>query len=405
MDIAMLRPPHLSEIISRDPVCVAAGTTLLQAMAAMEANNVTGVVVTEGKCPIGILTERDVLRTLASGVSFESLIVGSVMSSPPVTAPPNLDCFEASHLCVQKNIRHLIVVDDLGELCGIVSESDFLRILGGDVLTNTHVITDDITRLPLLLPPEMPLFEAVRYMSGEKGGAAIAAVDGKPVGVLTERDVVRLGQRAIDANTTLADVMTQPVLTVPVGSSAYHAIDLMRNRCLRRLGVVDSEGHIIGMLTEHEIVRRIENRYVEFLSSIIDRQIEDINKARNQLSESAVLTSILRESLDMGLLAADTDGQIRYLNPEAAKILGVSPTEAIGRSLTELARQAGLDDHQIHAGIEMAGGGGALPIRVEPQTCRRCAGTLRPHRTHHGRKLCHAGLRANPAGRYRAQAR
>jgi diguanylate cyclase (GGDEF)-like protein/PAS domain S-box-containing protein len=323
-------------------------------MAVMDNEAVTGVVVTAGNRPIGILTERDVLHILAAGRDPGQHIVGDIMSSPPITAPPDLDFFEAYHLCAHKNIRHLIVVDVAGELCGMVNESDFLRVLGVDVLSNAHSISEDIMNLPLLLPPGIPLSDAVKRMSEKSDESAIATVDGKPIGILTKRDVIRLGRHTYDPAATLADAMTQNVLCIPIGSSIYHAIDLMRSRRVRRLGVIDDSGRIIGLLTEHNIVRRVENHYVNFLSSIIDRQIEDINQARKQLSDSAVLTSILRESLDMGLIAVDTEGLVRYINPDAASLLGVQRSAAHGRSLSELTQHAGLDDEQISSGIKIA---------------------------------------------------
>lgn len=350
----MLHSLKLREILSRDPICVTAATPLLEVMAEMHTLAVTGVVVVADKRPVGILTERDILRVIATGLQPEALNVENVMTCPVITAPHHQDFFEAYHLCAQKNIRHLIVTDDAGEIFGIATESDFLRALGVDVMTDANTVEKNMTRQPLLFSPESHVLDAIRCMSSDTGSAVIATIDGKPVGILTERDVVHLGLGQISGATTLAEVMTQPVLTVPVNTSVYYAIDLMRTRRVRRIGVVDDDGRIIGLLTEHDIVKRIENHYVDFLSSIIVRQMDDINRARRQLNESAVLTSILRESLDMALVATDMDGTVRYINPDAASLMGLSPIEAIGHPLIELIRQAGLDDHQILAGIEKA---------------------------------------------------
>lgn len=76
----MQKPPCLNEILSRDPVTVFAGTLLSEAIVLMKMENVTAIVVVEAKRPIGILTERDVLRTLASGESPDMWLVMSICS-------------------------------------------------------------------------------------------------------------------------------------------------------------------------------------------------------------------------------------------------------------------------------------------------------------------------------------
>ncbi|MGZ5001299.1 MAG: diguanylate cyclase domain-containing protein, partial [Methylomonas sp.] len=341
------------EILSCHPVTISPQAALAEAMALMKSENVTGIVVVEGSHPVGVLTERDVLRILASGTSTETLSVGNAMSSPPITAPSDLDFFEAYHLCASQRIRHLVVVDTDGGLLGLASESDFLRILGIDVLSGDHSIDRDMIRLPLCLAPETPLLDALRRMGAESGGAAIAVVDNKPIGILSERDVIHFKQENL-AGLRLADVMARPVLTIPLGASIYYAIDQMRSHRVRRLVVMNQDGEVAGLFTEHDAVKRIESRYVEFLSTVIQRQVNDLNAVRNKLNESAVLTSILRESLDMALVATDVDGIVRYLNPEAVNILGAGPSGAEGRRLDELAKQAGFGDQHIHMGMEAA---------------------------------------------------
>lgn len=349
----MLKPPRLSEILSRDPVTLSAAVRMSEAMALMKQENVTAIVVMESRLPIGILTERDVLRMLASGVHPESLLLGNIMTAVPITASPDLDFFEAYHLCSSRKIRHLIVVDHHGELIGLANESDFLRILGVDVLSDVRSVEQDMIHLPLLLHPDTPLLDTIRCMNAESGAAAIATINNQAVGILTERDAVRLAHANLEGM-TLAEVMTSPVLTIPLQASIYYAIDQMRHHHVRHLVVLNQDNHIAGLFTEHAVVKRIENRYIDFLSTVIERQLNDLNAARDKLDDSAVLTSILRESLDLALVATDIDGVVRYLNPKAVHLLGADSEDAEGRGLAELARQAGLGEQHIHDGIAAA---------------------------------------------------
>ncbi len=355
----MLHSPKLSEIIVDLPDCISvnASMPLLQAMEKMQKNKVTGLVVVEGSCPIGILTEHDLMKVIAGGVSPDTQIVGSAMTSPVVSVSYQLDFFEAYHVCVQKNIRHLVVLDEAGELFGMASESDFLRALGMDVMANFHMVEDCMTQIPLLLPPDITTIEALRRINLDKGRAGIIIKDGKPVGILTERDILHLGLSQSDLNRPLETVMISPILTVLHSATIYFAIDLMRNHKIRRLVVVDEEGLAVGLLGEHDIVKQIDNRYVDFLTSVINKQRTDINYARKQLNESVVLTSILDESLDIGVVATDIEGTVQYLNPEAEKLIGFDSESAKGKNMINLARQSGLGEEHINSGMKAASSG------------------------------------------------
>jgi diguanylate cyclase (GGDEF)-like protein/PAS domain S-box-containing protein len=170
---------------------------------------------------------------------------------------------------------------------------------------------------------------------------------------LTERDAINLTQANLEGM-TLGDAMCSPVLTIPLGASIYYAIDQMRCHGVRRLVVLNQDGEIAGLFTEHDAVKRIESRYVEFLSTVIQRQISDLDTVRHQLNESAVLTSILRDSLDMALVATDVDGVVRYLNPDAANLLGANFVGAEGRRLDELSEQAGFGHQHVRDGMAAA---------------------------------------------------
>ena len=353
-----IKPPSIKHILSRPPVTVSIETVLVDVIKLMRLENVTAAVVTNDKLPIGIVTERDVLRTLSTNTNKEinHLIVGKIMSSPPVVATPSMDFFDAYHLCSIKNIRHLIVVNDQGELYGLASESDFLRILGVDVLSSDSSIANNMISVPLLLAPNTSLQDVIRRINAESGGAAIATENGKAVGILTERDAMSLVEKPV-SELVLADVMSGPVISISFDSSVYYAIDQMRIHEVRHLVIVNQDGCIVGLFTEHDVVKRIEKRYINFLSSVIKKQMTDLKEARNQLDDSVVLTSILRESLDMALIATDVGGVVRYLNPDAASMLNISPVEAVGKELQLLASMVGLDEVFIQNGIEAASRG------------------------------------------------
>lgn len=315
---------------------------LSEALAVMSSRRISAVIVVDGKRPVGIFTERDALRIIPLGQSPGNIRMVEVMSGSPVVAPQHLDFFEAYHLCARNNIRHLIVVDATGDLYGIATDSDFMKVLGVDVLSGQEKVENAMNPAPAALALHATLNEAISLMVKLKVPAVIAVESGKPAGILTERDLVRLGQANADGNTRLAEVMTAPVISVTPERSIYFAIEQMRERNIRTLAVVDRQGVLLGMLAEHDVVKKIETRYVSALTSIIKKQADDIDRIRHELDEKLVLSAVLHESLGVGLVVADPAGKVRYINPAAANLFELNPGDAPGMDLGALFNSCGM---------------------------------------------------------------
>ncbi len=110
------------------PVLTVAPTEwLAEAAARMEDRKVGSVVVVEGGKPVGILTERDILRWAASGQPAAATPVTEWMTEGPYTVAPDLEVVEAWKTLSEKGYRHIPVVDN-GEVVGIVTMRDLVRI-------------------------------------------------------------------------------------------------------------------------------------------------------------------------------------------------------------------------------------------------------------------------------------
>lgn len=117
----------LAEIIKPSYIAVAPEDTLGEVAERMRAQNVGAVVVKDFGRLIGILTERDMLRAMASRVHTSEARVRQWMTPDPVTAPPDLPLDDAAQIMLDNGFRHLPVVDGSNVL-GIVS---LRRVLGG----------------------------------------------------------------------------------------------------------------------------------------------------------------------------------------------------------------------------------------------------------------------------------
>jgi CBS domain-containing protein len=100
--------------------------------------------------------------------------------------------------------------------------------------------------------------DAARRMREAKVGSVFVTQEGKPVGILTERDVLYkiVAEDLPAAYVLLRKVMSSPLISIDKGTSARAAIDLMRQKGFRRLLVV-SDGQPAGVITQEHLVKAL----------------------------------------------------------------------------------------------------------------------------------------------------
>ncbi len=118
--------PRVSDVMREVAVTASESDSLLSAVRLMMDNKISVVLVTdEADAPVGILTERDVVKAVdSSGGSVAGMTVGSIMTRSPITITKDASILKAIHMMAKHGIRHLPVVDENGFLEGIVSIRD-----------------------------------------------------------------------------------------------------------------------------------------------------------------------------------------------------------------------------------------------------------------------------------------
>jgi CBS domain-containing protein len=113
--------------------------------------------------------------------------------------------------------------------------------------------------------------EAVREMN-EKGVGALLVMDGtRPVGIFTERDVLR---RIVDrdkdpAIVRVAEVMTRQLVTITSDARVEDAMSLMTERRFRHLPIMEG-GEVVGMLSSGDLMRWITMNQETYIQQMTD---------------------------------------------------------------------------------------------------------------------------------------
>ncbi|MBI4756301.1 MAG: CBS domain-containing protein [Betaproteobacteria bacterium] len=118
----------LGSVVTRVPVTVSPSATIADAVALMARERIGSLVVADDGKPIGILTQSDALRRVFARGLDGSTTVGEAMTPAPAVLASSATVAEAALTMTTRLIRHIPVVDDDGQLAGMVSERDLFRM-------------------------------------------------------------------------------------------------------------------------------------------------------------------------------------------------------------------------------------------------------------------------------------
>ena len=134
----------------------------------------------------------------------KSIAVGEIMTTPVITVRPDETMDRVQELFRKNNIHHIPVVDKEGKVVGILSKSDYLKLLHGFTLFKTH--------------------KSVEYND------------------------------AIMRSLLVKEVMTRQVATLNPEDTIEMALGFFRENLFHALPIIDSGGSLVGILTTYDML-------------------------------------------------------------------------------------------------------------------------------------------------------
>jgi CBS domain-containing protein len=103
--------------------------SLRKAIKIMDENNIGVLPVVENDKPIGVITERDILRrAVAKGLDLDKKTAEDIMTKNPITIEHDASILEVTRLMSENNFRRLLVVKS-GKLVGVVTAKDVIEVM------------------------------------------------------------------------------------------------------------------------------------------------------------------------------------------------------------------------------------------------------------------------------------
>jgi CBS domain-containing protein len=120
----------ISEIMTKAAVTDSADDTLAQACDKMRHAQTSSMLIMDGDRLVGIVTERDVVKTIAQGLDPKQTSVKDIMTTDIVTIGPMTTLKEAANIMATKWIRHLPILEG-SKVVGMISQRDLTGVLAG----------------------------------------------------------------------------------------------------------------------------------------------------------------------------------------------------------------------------------------------------------------------------------
>ncbi|NOZ88844.1 MAG: CBS domain-containing protein [Crenarchaeota archaeon] len=190
---------HVSSFMSWNPKTIPPDLQVVDVAARMLADNVGSYPVVEGEDVKGLVTRWEVASLVNS---FEDVKAADVMTTIPEVLRTTHKVLHARQLLLKYNVLFLPVVDEEGRLVGYVTVDEIADafLAFHDIVPERfrkerieHLLVDDIMRLrPPTVKPDDSVVEAYEKMRAKKTKGAVVVHEGRPIGLVTLVELVKL---------------------------------------------------------------------------------------------------------------------------------------------------------------------------------------------------------------------
>lgn len=242
----------VGKYMSEYPISVKPDVSIGDVVDFMAESRIATLIVMEedSTMPLGILTEREIVRYVSSGRKSMDERVRNVALRPFVSVTPDTTVLEAAKLMISKRSRVLVFADG-DKLVGTITASDMLRAFGetGKSPGLDKVVSTIVYHCPF----DTTILDAAKLMEEKNIGSILVERDAS-FGIFTQRDLVRVMAKKVGLDKKVGPFSSFPLVTARKGILANEAARIMGSRKIKRLGLTDDAGSIAGIVTARDVV-------------------------------------------------------------------------------------------------------------------------------------------------------
>ncbi len=255
---------RVKDVMQKKVVTIDRNQNLQYAVELLEKHRISRLPVVDKDVLVGIVTERDIARSLGSSmndrISPAHVHMGAAMSKELVTIAPGDAIETAAARMLEKNISGLPVLEN-DRLAGLVTKTDLMRLLSESKVKVGEIMARD----PMTLTPASRVIHARKLLFDYDISRVPVVDDSRLVGMLSERDVAlafnsfrrivaRQNQPSRVENLLVGDIMRQDLRSASPESTVGEAVSTMIEHHISGLPVLVNNT-LVGVITKTDIIK------------------------------------------------------------------------------------------------------------------------------------------------------
>jgi predicted transcriptional regulator len=250
----------VKEIMTTQLTSAPVTETISRVVEMMVAADVGRVIITDGDVPVGMFTEKDILkRVVNKTIDPQRTSIRDVMTSPIQAVAEETHILEALGKMYQGNFRHLLVRGRRGTIVGIISMRRILKIAVelGQGLSETQTVGEIMSGEVLTVDQECSISTSTELMTQKNSGAVVVTEERRPKGIFTERDVLKRVINKIPdiTQTSVRQVMTAPLISLPQSTHIGEVLAEMYRRDIRNMPIKGDGDDLLGIVSMPDVLR------------------------------------------------------------------------------------------------------------------------------------------------------
>jgi signal-transduction protein with cAMP-binding, CBS, and nucleotidyltransferase domain len=251
---------QVKEIMTTQLTSARITETISRVVEIMVSADVGRVIITDADVPVGIFTEKDVLKRVANqGMDLQQTSIREVMTSPIQAVAEETHILDALGKMYQGNFRHLLVRGRRGTIVGIVSMRRILKIAVelGQGLSETRTVGEIMSGQVLTVDEGRSISESTEVMLRNNSSAVVVTQEQRSKGIFTERDLLKRVINKIPdiTKTPVHEVMTVPLISMSRTTHIGEVLAEMYRRDIRNMPVKGDREDLLGIVSMPDVLR------------------------------------------------------------------------------------------------------------------------------------------------------
>jgi len=282
--------PTVADICTKRIISIEITASISDAVQLMTQENVRSILITNHDTnSYSIFTTTDAIEYKIKNLPLDTKLLDLDLQKVEIL-DANISILEVTN-ANQLNSEYFIVLDNT-KVVGILSQTDIINNIDPQMLLQKKSISSIMLQYTVqTIYQNEATINAIKIMKNKDIDSVIVTNDqAQPLGIFTTKDFLNIVSETVDLTLPIKTYMSSPLETVSKDVKIFEALEFIRLKGFKRLIVTDEEGRISGVITQKELLRLINNKWMELIRERglkLSKMNDELVKKSSLLEETA----------------------------------------------------------------------------------------------------------------------